>query len=180
MKSRCRTDETVLAPRNVRPMDAYALHKTAMIKTRRRTEGPLMSVAPNACWMTCGRKRPGIPKSRLTLRINGRHRAHHALAETSRADAERQVEAAADVLQRDVMRQLHQLTVVEMLPKPVNSSSETVDRCAAHTDCVIQKELVQLRKQRARLIVGESQELLVGQPHWWRSWSPCRCSTRNV
>ena len=27
-KSRCRTDQTVLAPRNVRPMDAYALHKT--------------------------------------------------------------------------------------------------------------------------------------------------------
>ena len=45
--------------------------------------------------------------------------AHHAVAETGRADAEGQVEAAAHVLQRDVVRQFHELAVVEMLAKPV-------------------------------------------------------------
>jgi integrase len=40
------------------------------------------------------------------------HCAHHAIGKASRADAERQVEAPAQVLQRDQVRQLHDLGVV--------------------------------------------------------------------
>ena len=46
-------------------------------------------------------------------------RADHAVAKACRADAEREVEAAAHVLQCDVVRQLHELAVVEILAEPV-------------------------------------------------------------
>jgi hypothetical protein len=45
--------------------------------------------------------------------------ACHAVAEAGRADAEGQVEAAAHVLQGDVVGQLHELAVVEVLAQPV-------------------------------------------------------------
>jgi hypothetical protein len=45
------------------------------------------------------------------------HCAHHAFAETSRADAERQVEATAHVLQRDYARERYELGLVEVLPQ---------------------------------------------------------------
>jgi hypothetical protein len=66
--------------------------------------GELTGAAPG--WWPCSRMHRG----------DG---AYHAVAEAGGADAERQVEAAAHVLQGDVVRQFHDLAVVEVLAKPV-------------------------------------------------------------
>ncbi len=72
------------------------------------------------------------------------HRAHHALAEARRADAERQVEATAHVLQRDHVRQLHELRVVEVLPQLGEERVGHLHRRAAHADRVVEDELLEV------------------------------------
>lgn len=57
---------------------------------------------------------PALARSRMYRRGG----AYHAVTEAGRADAEREVEAAAHVFQGDVVGQLNDLAVVEMLAEP--------------------------------------------------------------
>src|ERR1035438_4288726 len=122
-----------------------------------------------ATWQQCSRPGlrgipiPATSKDAVASRVYRGDGACHAVAETGRADAECEVESAAHVLQCYVVGQFHDLAVVKMLVKPVEQFAGDVDGSAAHADGVVQDELVELGEQRACLIAGEGQDLLIGQ-----------------
>lgn len=72
------------------------------------------------------------------------HCLHHALAIARRADAKCQVDAFAQVLQRDRARELHRLGPFEVLPQLGEESLGQLRRSAAHADCVVERELLQI------------------------------------
>src|SRR5712692_2172044 len=88
----------------------------------------------------------GPSRGTIRCRLGGGcgHRAHHAFAEARRADAERQVEATAQVLQRDHVRELHELSVVEVLPQLGEERVRHLHRRAAHADRVVEHELLKV------------------------------------
>jgi hypothetical protein len=73
-----------------------------------------------------------------------RDHANHAVAVAGRPYAERAVEAAAHVLQRDHVRQLDDLGVAEVRAERGEQLVRNVGRRAAHADGVVQDHLLLL------------------------------------
>src|SRR5262252_874909 len=90
-------------------------------------------------------------------------RAHHPVAEAGGADAEGQVEPAAQVLEGDHARQLHQLGVVEVLAQRVEQLLGDLDGCAAHPHRIVEDQLVEIAEQLAVPVAREREQLLIAQ-----------------
>src|ERR1035441_4479774 len=91
------------------------------------------------------------------------NRAHHPLAKAGGADTERQVEPAAQVLQGDHARQLHQLIVVEVLAQCAEQLVGDLNRSAAHPHRIVEDQLVEVAEELAVAIAREREQLLVAQ-----------------
>lgn len=107
-------------------------------------------------------KQPGRESRALAGALG--NRADHALAEAGRADAERQIEAAPEVLQRDHMGELHDLGLVETLPQAREQLVGHVHRGPAHPGGVVQDERVEVAEELAGLVAGQRQQFGVGEP----------------
>src|SRR5829696_3055665 len=91
------------------------------------------------------------------------HGAYHAFGKAGCAYAEREVEAPSQVFERDRAGQLHELGFVEVLPQRGEEVVGYIHGRAAHACCVVEHELFQIREQGALAVVGQRQQLLVGQ-----------------
>lgn len=93
-----------------------------------------------------------------------RHRAHHPVGEAGGADAERDVEPSAQVLQRNVVCEFDELHLVEVLAEFLDERVGHLRWCACHGGGVVQDQLLDVGELLAVPVVRQREELFVGEP----------------
>ena len=125
-----------------------------------RSRRPITPVAPARKTLMTAAARSAAP----TFGAGSGHRADHALAEAGGADAEREVEAPAHVLERDHVGQLDELGVVEVLAQLREQLVAT--RSPACRSCRRRSRARASRARRTRSLVAvarQREQLLVAR-----------------
>jgi hypothetical protein len=87
--------------------------------------------------------------------------AERPLGESPVLDAESPIEARPVVLERDDVRDLDELSLIELVAQSVEEHVRDIDGAPRHAGRVIKHELLELREPRAPLIRRELAQLLL-------------------